>query len=147
MFTIITMFLKNLSPIAYLSGILGIMLIVMFSMYEIKKLEVKSDDAKVVQLSTTIQTQNMTIASLKQQRDNAVASIAVQNNAVDALKKKSVSLQAKAAEAQKSVVIKETQIQGLINAINSKPVPKDCQGAMKELGTFMKSYATDWNKQ
>lgn len=145
MWSIIMTFLKNLSPMAYLSGLLGIALVILSVMYGIKVLEVEADDAKVVQLSTTIQTMKLTQNSIKQQRDQCLTDISVQNSAIDVLKKKSGVLQAKAVAVQKDVTAKESRIQTLINAIIEKPVPKDCEGAMRELSIFVKTYANEWN--
>jgi peptidoglycan hydrolase CwlO-like protein len=133
-------FIKGISPTQWLIG--GLVMIIVLMGIAIGFLNIRVD-----YLKTEAQTLNLKIDNLESEKKMCMASIDRQNLAVEQLAAATTNMQTKMDRVAQSIKTGDSQLQGLLGEIGNKPIPKDCVGALNELVSFSKQYATDWNKK
>ena len=137
--------LKSLSPTTWLSIGLGGVIIAMGIAMAFMNVNLKFKEATIKAQEEEKRTLALTVDRLTSERDNCINAVDKQNAAVLDLEVKGNALQARLNKVATENKDKQRQIDELVKGIINKPVPKDCQGAMKELTVFVKKFADDWN--
>jgi hypothetical protein len=135
-----------LSPTTWISIGLGGIIVALGVYIVFLKISVNITEVQLDEYKARLEACKIESKSLAMQRDNCVADIHIQNNAVNTMIEESAKLQQNLNDAVADNMKKNKQLRDIIKDINTKQVPKDCAGAMTELKSFANNYAKEWNK-